>query len=758
MKKPTFNFKYFSFFILFCLCSFLTKAQENSIVDKGYNLHIHATQEKIILDGQLNEAAWQAGKAAGKFWQNFPADSVHAIGQTEIHMTYDDENLYIGIVCHSLGDQFVTSSLRRDYSFRGTDNFSIHFDSYNDQTNSFLFGINPYGIRREALISGGGRRFNDFNASWDNKWKGNSKIYDDYWVGEYAIPFKTLRFKEGSTQWRFNAYRNDTQTGERSSWIRIPLNQIIMDLTYMGTLIWDKPLKKVGKNISIIPYAATSFIRNYEDEDQTQPSSKFNIGGDAKIGITSGLNLDLTVNPDFSQVEVDRQVANLERFEIFFPERRQFFLENADLFGGFGERQINPFFSRRIGVARDTATGHNIQSTILYGARLSGKINERMRVGLLNMQTAKQEENDLPSINYTVAAVEQNVFKRSSIAAIVVNKQAINSDDFTGSIDSYNRVIGAEYRLSSASNVWLGKASYFQAITPNDEQDKFAHFFQMEYNKRRYRMKWSHALVGNGFDAQLGFVPRKDILSLNPKFWINFFPKNNSKISRHQLEVESRWIYKLGADDNEIVTDFGFIENQTKLSWNFRFSNTSNFSISGRYDDVLLLRDFDPTRIQEDAFFAGGTNHQFASFGFSYNSNFRKKFSYRVRTTFGQFFDGTRAGIRGGLTYRYQPFGFISLDYNFNHINLGGDFKTANIWLLGPRIDLTFTKKLFLTTFIQYNSQQDNLNINTRFQWRFAPVSDFFLVYTDNYETMDFNQFGKRNRALVAKITYWLNM
>lgn len=757
-------------FNLLCSPILFSQNPNNTIPDQlddtQYQLHIHYTNEKIVLDGELNEAAWQKGKASGKWWQNFPNDSLHATGQTEMYMTYDDDNLYIAVKCYSTGNDFVTPSLRRDYSFTGNDNLSIHFDTYSDQTNSLFFGINPLGCRREAIISGGGRQRNTFNSSWDNKWDGDSKIYDNYWIGELAIPFKTLRFKDGSTTWRFSAYRNDTQTGERTTWLRIPQNRVIMDMTYMGTLVWDKPLKKAGQNISVIPYIASSIARDFEDEDQTEPNTNLSFGGDAKVAVTSGLNLDLTINPDFSQVEVDRQVTNLDRFEIFFPERRQFFLENADLFAGFGAGRVNPFFSRRIGTAVDTSTSDNIQNTILYGARLSGKLNERMRIGLLNMQTAKQVSNDLPSFNYTVATVEQNVFARSSIAGIVVNKQAINSGDFTGSVDNYNRIVGAEYRLASEDNVWTGKTSYFKALTPDDDlKDKWSHFFQLEYNKRKYRFEWSHLFVGAGFDAQVGFVPRKDFLLLSPELSLNFFPKKSSIVSRHTLDIDTRWVFKTGNDGNEVITDFGFAENEMTAEWSFRFKNTSNFNISSSYSDILLIDDFDPTRIQEDdVFLPAGTDYQFANIGFSYRSDGRKIFSYRLSTNFGQFYSGIRTGLNGSLTYRYQPFGFASLDFNYNRINnLGGDFETANLWLVGPRIDLTFSKKLFLTTFIQYNNQSDNLNINTRFQWRFAPVSDFFLVYTDNYDTLELNQFSTlnnatRNRALVAKITYWLNL
>ena len=750
-------------FLLLLAFELAAQGQPTSIPDQlndqAYNLNIHYTDESITLDGDLKEAAWQQGKASGTFWQNFPVDSIYAQGETEVYMTYDDDNLYIGIVCHSTGGDFVTPSLRRDYGFSGSDNFSIHFDTYSDQTNSAMFGLNPFGIRREALISGGGRQGSDFNPSWDNKWDGNSKTYDDYWVGEYAIPFKTLRFNEGSTEWRFNCYRNDTQTGERSTWVRIPQNRIIMDMTYMGKLIWDKPLKKAGKNISVIPYVSGAVLRDFEDGTEDKPNFDGGIGADAKIAVTSALNLDLTVNPDFSQVEVDQQVTNLDRFEIFFPERRQFFLENSDLFAGFGTGSVAPFFSRRIGVAVDTFTQTNVQNAILYGARLSGKLNARTRVGLLNMQTARQEDNDLPSFNYTVAAVEKNVFAKSSIAAMVVNKQAFGSEKYTGSVDNFNRVAGLEYRLMSQDNVWIGKASYFHAFTKEEAEQPFFHFFQLEYVKRKYRLEWAHYFVGSGFDAQVGFVQRKDILFLSPEIEFNFFPKKRSRISRQSLRIDTRFIYKTGRDGNEIVTEFGNIENQVEADWNINFNNTSRFTVSGRYNDVLLLSDFEPTQIQEDdVFLAAGTDYQFINFGLRYRSDQRQKFNYNLRTNLGTFYGGTRANLGGSITYRYQPFGFISMDFNFNRINLGNNFETANLWLLGPRIDLTFTKNIFLTTFVQYNSQSENLNINTRFQWRFAPVSDFFLVYTDNYGQDIFDQFSARNRSLVAKVTYWLNL
>lgn len=280
--------------------------------------------EEITIDGNIIEEAWFEGVPAKNFWQMFPTDSVAAELQTEIFFAYDDDNFYVAAKCYALTDQYVIPSLSRDFRAGGSDNLTFLFDTFNDQTNAF-FGTNPAGVLREGLISNGGSDGADFSDSWDNQWIGESKIHEGYWACEMAIPFKTIRFQEGSMNWRFNAYRFDTQLNERSTWFRIPQNQFITDLAFMGNLNWEEPLKKPGKNFTIIPYASSNFNRDFEAGGSGY-TSDYSIGGDAKVAITPGLNLDLTINPDFSQVEVDRQVTNLQRFEVFFPERRQFFL------------------------------------------------------------------------------------------------------------------------------------------------------------------------------------------------------------------------------------------------------------------------------------------------------------------------------------------------------------------------------------------------------------------------------------------------
>ena len=666
-----------------------------------------------------------------------------AVYQTEIFFAFDDETFYVAAKCYSNNSQYVVPSLRRDFRAGGSDNLTFVFDTFNDQTNAFFFGANPAGVLREGLISNGGSGREDFSESWDNKWEGESKIHDGYWACELAIPFKTIRYQEGAMKWRFNAYRFDTQINERSSWIRIPQNQFLTNLAFMGDLNWEEPLKNPGKNFTIIPFISTDLTRDFE-EGEMGYTSNFGIGGDAKIAVTSGLNLDLTANPDFSQVEVDRQVTNLQRFEVFFPERRQFFLENADLFGSFGEEQINPFFSRRIGVATDTATDLTIQNPIYYGARLSGKLDENWRVGLLNMHTAGDEKNDLPSFNYTVAAIQRKLFARSNIGAIFVNKQAFSNLE-SSTYNKYNRVVGLDYNLGTTDNVWSGKTYFHKAITPVDVNDKYAHGLELNYRVRDFAVTWQHAWVGLGYDAEVGFVPRNNYFQMSPDLRLFFYPKN-SPVVQHGPILQGVWLN---------TPDYGFTDREVRLRWEARMRDNSEIQAEVKYEYTFLFDDFDPTR--EDIYYLPAeSDYSYTNISLEYNSNRNKPFSFRLEPRFGEFFNGNRFGLRGDFSYRFQPFGNIALDYNYNSINLAAPYDRVNLFLIGPRIDLTFSRQLFLTTFIQYNNQIDNLNVNARFQWRFKPVSDFFLVYTDNYLTND--GFSVRNRSVVAKLTYWLNL
>lgn len=709
-------------------------------------LHIQRASSAIRLDGVMDEPAWQTAQVADDFWQNFPMDTSLALARTEVRMTYDDRFIYVAAKCYNTapGNYYVTPSLRRDFRGSGNDMVTFIFDTFEDQTNAFTFGANPYNVQREGLIANGGASQEDFDLSWDNKWSSHTEIYDGYWLVEAAIPFKTIRYKEGATQWNIQFYRLDSEVNERATWIRVPRNFRLYSLAYTGKLIWDEPLKKPGVNISLIPYLAGGVSRNYQENSAS--THTFSAGGDAKVAVTPSLNLDLTVNPDFSQVEVDKQVTNLDRFEIFFPEKRQFFLENADLFANFGMENTRPFFSRRIGVAIDSATGQNVQNPILFGARLSGRVNKKWRVGLMNMQAGKDDAIDLPGFNYSVAAVQRQLFARSNLSAIYINKQTLMDtvrDAFSLNAGAYNRLIGLDYNLASADNRWNGKVYYHRSLAPGTSDETYSHGAMLLYSTLRWEISWAHQAVGRNYDAAVGYVPRRGFRRIVPSVAYYFYPKMRA-INRHGpgLEQQLWWKDTLG------ITDYNF-----KLFYQFDFRNTSMLTLSVLNDYIYLFAPFTPSRTG----LRFPVGHQFSQTNASleYKSDTRKLFSYEITTLSGQYYGGFLNSFIGTLTYRYQPYGLLSLDFSYSQVRLEEPYSSANLLLVGPRLDLTFTRSVFLTTFVQYNNQFDNININSRFQWRFQPVSDLFIVYTDNYFP---DSFRPKNRALVLKLTYWMNL
>lgn len=700
----------------------------------------------IVLDGVLDEEVWDSEDWASDFHQIFPSDTSLANAQTKVRIVYDDKFLYIAAVMYNIGprDRYVSTSLRRDFRGEQNDGISFVLDTFNDKTNAFQFGVNPYGVQRESLIANGGTVASDLNLAWDNKWYSAAKIYEDHWIVEIAIPFSTLRYNEKAINWNVNFYRIDSEYNERSTWTPIPRNFSVIALAFSRKLIFPEPLTKGGANISLIPYTAVATDRNSIAGTSTPLRPSF--GGDAKLGIGPALNLDLTINPDFSQVEVDQQVTNLDRFEIFFPERRQFFLENADLFADFGTQNARPFFSRRIGVDRDELTGQNVQNQILFGSRLSGKLNEDWRVGLMNMQTANDMERGISGKNFSVAALQKKVFSRSNIGMIFINRESLSQLGEASFFDpdEYNRLVGLDYNLASADNRWTGKFFYHRTFEKENLANTGAFHSELNYNDLHVSARLSYSDIGENFDPKVGFNPRNDFKRITGGYGYVFFPKSKL-INRHGPGVESEltWNAQLGRTDE--------LHN---LFYEVQLQSQSRFQISYNNRYTYLFNDFDPTRTRGEPLLSG-TDYRNSLFGFRYIGNPRKVLFFTFRGEMGQYFTGDIKTLQGAMNWRLGYLANISMNFSYNNITLPEPQNSANLFLVGPRIDLTFTKDLFWTTFLQYNNQIDNLNINTRLQWRYAPVSDFFLVYTDNYFP---GTFVSKQRALIMKLNYWFNI
>jgi len=574
-------------------------------------------------------------------------------------------------------------------------------------------------------------------------------------VHEYAIPFKSIRYKKGIDRWGINFSRLDNKRNEKSSWAPVPRQFPSSSMAFVGTLQWDAPPPPAGPNISFIPYVAGSSITNQEAGTPTEYD--YDAGFDVKVGITSALNLDLTVNPDFSQVEVDQQVTNLSRFELFFPERRQFFLENADLFSQGGFPRSRPFFSRRIGIASDTA-GNQIQIPIQYGARLSGKVDKNWRVGLLNMQTGKRENavlpgaenpNDgytMPGQNYTVAVLQRQLLKNSNMTAIFVNRQSTGAldGDSTASTTSFNRVAGLDFNYANEDNSWEAETFYHMSFDEVKRKNSFAFGGFARYQTRRYSGSVFTENVGEGYNPEVGFVPRKGFSRISTRHGLTYYP-SSSVIAQHGPSVN------IGGtvDPSFFLTDW-----ETSANYGIQFLNTSSLEVSVEHIFQYLQFSFDPTNTGGERLPAN-TSYEWEVAGIEYSSDSRKDFVFGIEGNMGGYYNGTRLGISGEVNYFFRPFGSFAITANFNDIRLPEPYNSAQLYLIGPRLDLTLTDKIFFTTFIQYNNQADNVNINSRFQWRYAPASDLFIVYTDNYVA---NDFTTKNRGLVMKLSYWLNI
>ncbi|AWV97783.1 DUF5916 domain-containing protein [Arcticibacterium luteifluviistationis] len=729
---------------LLILFSLLLLWQDNILAQKpnsNFQYAIKRSTSAIKVDGLADEQAWKDAKTAGDFFQVLPMDTSMAAVQTDVKLTFDDKNIYVLFINHdTIPGSYMVESMRRDFTFSKNDNDLLFIDTFNDLTTGYSFGSNAKGGQWDGLMSNG----SSIDVSWDNKWQSEAKYYGDYWVWEAAIPFKTIRYKKDVTSWGINFSRNDLKSTEKSSWTPIPRQFATASLAYTGNLIWEKPPPPPGLNISLIPYVNAGRLVNHEAN--TSPEFTKNAGLDAKIGLTSSMNLDLTFNPDFSQVDVDVQVTNLDRFELFFPEKRQFFLENGDIFNNFGFSTIRPFFSRRIG----------IEAPIYYGGKLSGKVNEKWRIGAMGMQTGKAHEGQGPGSFYNVLSVQRQVFKRSYVSGIFVNRDLIgeNLTDAKDPISDFNRTAGLEFNLASDDNKWNGKAFVIKTFSPNKLKDNTILAGNLERTTRNWQLSMQLESVGEGIEAnEVGYVKRSNYIRANPQITYLFFPKKGPILSHGPNLTLSQYFTRENPETFEYLH---------MLNYGVTFKDRSVLRLWGAIDYVKPQIDFDPTNFANEKI-AAGTEHYWEATGLEYDSKPQSVFTYAFSSRFGGYYaDGNRMRLEGEVGYRFQPFVAILMKANYNQIAFGEDNRLPEglvnskhkLWLFGPRIDVTLSNKLFFTNFLQYNQQNNNVNLNTRLQWRYSPASDLFIVYTDNYLAENFNV---RNRAIVMKFTYWWN-
>lgn len=759
----------------------LFAVDDSTFLGKSGKMPVVYVANAVTVDGELDEPVWQSGFASRPFVQYFPYDTSLSKSQTQLAFAYDDKHLYFAVKCTDRNPQkpFVIQSLKRDFSVTNSDGVVLTLSTFKDGQNGFSFGVTPYNSQREGSVEGGGGF--GVTTAWDQVWNSATQLKDGYWTAEFSIPFNSIRFTPGVSVWGFNVTRFDFKNNEVSNYARVPRNFNVSSLVFCDSLQFlGKPLSKSNRNMVFIPYLSGLTSQGVIGKrtllaDPITGSPK--MGFDAKLGITRSLNLDVTANPDFAQVDVDVQQINLTRFNLFFPERRQFFIENSDLFAGFGFRQIRPFFSRRIGLGDYGAV------PILGGVRLSGKLGDGLRIGAMNITTRSVDVRDgnkvfhLPAVNYTVASVQKKVFAASNVALIWVHDQKLGVQktftDSKGNKDStgdYNSVVGGEFNLLTKTNRWGGKAFIQKSFYPGlHGLEGFAHATWLRYKSLHWMAMWNHEYVSRSFIARTGFVPRTDNIDaktgklyrysyyrLEPNLGYTWYPKHRF-INNHGMSIYNSSYYD---------SIFGVTESTSELGYDVVFQKSAIFHFSVDHNYYNLFLPFDP--LNKKLFYFG--KYQWFAIHPEFTTNSRKRLSAFFEVIYGGYFQGTKTEFNGNINYRAPRIGKLKLPKllltaNWNHINvmLPDSLGTSKINLLGFKAEYSVSTTKYITGFLQYNTQSEKMNVNIRFQWRYRPMSDIFLVFSQNY-----NQFnsvlpnrnvymGPSYRSLAAKWVYWFN-
>jgi hypothetical protein len=727
--------------LLNAMMTFVIHAQQNKPA-----LKIQRAVSTIKIDGIFDEDVWETAVRSTPFYNKWPSDTGFAVVQTEVRMVYNDQFIYVAAINHQKKDDLIIQTLKRDQLelFWASDGFSVVLDPIHQKTNGLLFGVNAGGAQIEGAVNQQGS-WAQVNQNWDNKWFSAVKIYDEYWTAEIAIPFTALRFKQGAAEWGLNFIRSDMKKNIFSTWSHVPLQFNGMDLGYMGSLQWEEKITPQQSKVTLIPYTSGGKSRNHEEGEAAKAG--VNAGIDMKVSLTSSLNLDLTFRPDFSNVDVDRQMTNVTRFSLLFPERRNFFLENADLFTNFGSWMVRPFFSRRIGLYDGDPV------PITAGARLSGNLTRGLRVGIMDIQTEATDE--LSANNYLVTSFQHQIFSRSSIKVFGANRQTTKATEGDPEHD-FNRAYGGEFQYTSKDGKWTGSLRAHSAVTPESQKENDYFSAQTNYLNKKFYAGIVAEKVGENYVNDLGFIPRlynydaiRDTTvrighyTLSPWLGILWYPKRSKHIN--MIEPNTWTVINFR-------TTGEFLERNTSV----------NFTISFKDTRVLLVEAFNTavdlpfaTDILDNDNPIPVGRYDFTQYTIKYTTDSRRALYGDASLGYGEFYGGTRLEYGASLNLRRQPWGSFGIGYLQNDIKLPGEFGEASFKLICPRSEISLRNNMWWTTFLQYNTQEENFNINSRFQWRFKPMSDFFVVYTDNYATTDLKV---KNRGLVFKLTYWLNL
>ena len=703
------------------------------------------------MDGDvLGDPAWAGVMPATGFVQTAPDEGLPASERTEVRVVFTDDTIYFGIVAYDRDPSaIIVTDSRRDSSLTSSDSVQLILDTFRDQQNGFVFGTSPSGqeydgqlINEGAGGSGmgrGGTSFGaggGFNLNWDGVWQVRTAISDIGWSAEFAIPFRTLRFSPGREQtWGLNIQRSIRRRNELAYWSPLPRQFDLFRVSMAGALTGVEAPAGLWRTLQVTPYAVGGASKQ-TDVLGAEIETFREFGGDLKYGVTSGLTLDATVNTDFAQVEVDQQQINLDRFNLFFPEKRPFFLENAGAFtvsnsGGaaFNDpSQTELFFSRRIGIGEG---GQAIP--ILGGVRLSGKVTDSTTIGLLNMQT-DDVGTTTPSNNFGVARIRQDLPNRSSVGALFVNRQA------TGRLaedNDINRTYAVDGRLGFGQN---GIVSGFAAKTetPGLRGEDYAWDTAVDYNAQAWRLRAGYMEMGDNFNPEVGFVRRKGFRKVDGGIFYTYRPDNFLKLQEIQPHITFNrfWNYDEGFIESSLVhmdNSWEFNDSSTAITgWNVRKEGVVEpFTVSG----VLVLP---------------GT-YQWNEVMLNYSTDSSAPFTAGFRFQGSGFFGGDLRSYGPSVGFRRGETLNVRLNWSRNDIDLPLGSVITN--LVSTQVAYNFSPRLFAQSLLQYNDSADLWSVNFRFGWLQDANTGLFLVYneTDGLGEIPHTSAG---RSFILKYSY----
>lgn len=726
------------------------------LLDENGKRYITATptEAPLKIDGFLDEPAWRSALFQGHFLQREPEDGAPASEKTEVGFLYDKKNLYIGIKCYdSQPDRIIAREMRRDAIVDDDDYFELSLDTYHDHRTGYYFITNPHGVKREAVMANEGQ---DYNPAWDGVWFCKAKITNEGWFVEIAIPWKTLRFEEqASSIWGFNCARMIRRKNEHVFWQLVPRDfgrgAPLFRLSEAGTLRGITDVK-MGGNLELRPY----FLGGMENDQNTNFKTELvgDIGLDAKVALTANLALDLTVNTDFAQVEADQEQVNLTRFSLYFPEKREFFLEGAELFnfGGAGrsrwhrgDSDMDLYYSRRLGLV----DGH--EARILGGAKMVGKIG-KYQVGVMNILTdavtiqGEDETTKVNSTNFSIVRFRRDILKRGTLGFMLLNKEELHSSYF-------NRSLGIDGRFPLS--LYFTVSGYLAATFGPDETDdgqstdlntkNLAGNLSLNYNSDLWQASASYQDVGANFNPEIGFIRRTDFRLSSASVQYAPRPKQSSVIRQFRYQLEGK--YRSDHDSR-------MLDSEVQASFSIELQNSSRFNLSIQRESEFVDYDWE---VREGFLVPIGT---YAGYVYSIGADSDKSrpIAGGVDFDYGSYYTGNqmRFGLNSTIT-RIQRIR-MEVNYSHNYVNLPeGSFHTNTF---GLRMLYFFSTELYLKAYMQwnddkyYNAGREKIVSDILLRWIYSPACNLYLVYNDA-RLMGPGNNEIINRTLMLKVTYF---